>query len=415
MLSSNTLNLRRLLRLRTVSLLAQGAVIWLAVASLHMALPLAPLALILAGLAALTALAWRRLGSARPVSDGELFMQLVVDVAALTAALYLTGGWTNPLVLLYFLPITIAAAALPSGYTWSVAGLTAACYTLLVFRNVPLPHAHTHGDFGLHVTGMWIGFVLSAGLIAFFVARMGQALREQDRMLAELRENELRNERLLALASLAAGAAHELGTPLATLAVLVGELERDAQAPGGMLRIMRTQISRCKEILSTLTAAGGQRRAESGSRVALDEYLQDLFSRWREMRPGIYAEVRLRGTCPAPQIVADETLGQAILNVLNNAADASPDNVEVEASWNNELLSVAVSDRGAGFAAPPAQQDAAATSFGTKDPAQGLGLGLFLTQATLQRLNGALRLANRPDGGARCSLTLPLQPLRVPA
>lgn len=416
-LSTSAVNLRRLVVLRSIAISAQVLTVLVSVYGLAMPLPLAPLGTVIAALACLNFLTVWRLRSARAVSERELLGQLLLDVAALTAILYFSGGSTNPFVLLYLMPITLAAAALPGIYTWIMAGVTVVCYSVLMGAYVPLPHVHsTHGTaFDLHVFGMWLGFVLSAGLIAYFVVRMGDTLRERDRALAALRESALRNERILALGTLAAGAAHELGTPLSTMAVVVKELEHEFTArdqAAEPLRILGAQIVRCKEILGTLSASAGQARAESGRSLALDTYLEEIVARWGVTRPGVQARVRWEGPQPVPRIVAEQTLSQAITSLLNNAADASPDAIEVEGRWNEHELRLDVRDRGAGLT-PTVRERAGKTVFTTKAEGQGLGLGLFLVHATIRRFGGAVELYDREGGGACTRLTLPLANLTL--
>jgi two-component system sensor histidine kinase RegB len=355
---------------------------------------------------------------------------LLLDVASLTALFYFSGGSTNPFVMLYLLPLAIAAAALPAGYVWGMAGVTTACYTALLAWHVPLPHsgqAHD-ADFGMHVLGMWLGFVLSAALIAWFAVKMAATVRERDRTLAALRENALRHERVLALGTLATGAAHELGTPLSTMAVLVKDIEPEQGISADKLGILRTQIARCKEILASLSAAAGQVRAESGQSLALDDWLRDLTERWLTLRPGVNARRHFEGTQPAPRVVAELTLAQAITNILNNAADASPDSVEIDARWNADELVLEIADRGAGLA-PEVQasigapfladgNEARAAGLGWPEcgfttKSDGLGLGLFLAYTTLNRFGGDVRLMQRDGGGVLCRLTLPLATLKV--
>jgi two-component system sensor histidine kinase RegB len=348
-----------------------------------------------------------------PVREGELFAQLVVDVAALTGLLYFSGGATNPFVTLYLLPLAFAAAALSAAYTWAMAALATACYTLLFFHHVPLPSSHAH-DFGLHVLGMWLGFVLSAALIAGFAARMSATLRDRDRLAAQMREQQLRNERVLALGTLAAGAAHELGTPLSTLAVLAKDLAPDRPVSREKLAILRSQIERCKEIIGSLSASAGAARAEGGASTALDRWLGELVRKWQAMRPGLTVSARFAGDEPAPRIVADQTLAQAITNILNNAADASPHSVEIDGRWSGGQLVLEIADRGPGLA-PEVQGTIGEALISTKDPGQGLGLGLFLAYTTLSRFGGEVRILNRDGGGALCRITLPLDALRVHA
>lgn len=420
------INLRRLVVLRTLTLTGQALAVWVAVQSLRMWLPLKPLVLILAGMAVVNLLTWLRLTRTWPVRDGELFAQLTLDVLALTGLLYYTGGSTNPFAPLYLLPLTLTAAALPRAWTWFMVGLTVTCYTALLFVYVPLPGAHAvHGDeFQTHVVGMWLGFLLSAVLIATFAVRMAATLRERDRLAAAMREQELKHERVLALGTLATGAAHELGTPLSTLAVLLKDISPGKPVDDETLSILRAQVARSKDILNSLSASAGAVRAEAGAPCALDAWLEELVRGWQARRPGARARLQLDGTQPAPRIVAEQTLAQAIVNILNNAADASPDDVEVNGRWSTDALTLEIADRGAGLApevesaigepfiadateARAAGQGWPVCGFSTKE--EGLGLGLFLAYTTLNRFGGTVRLLKREGGGTLCRLTLPLK------
>jgi two-component system sensor histidine kinase RegB len=242
----------------------------------------------------------------------------------------------------------------------------------------------------------------------------------------------LRNERVLALGTLAAGAAHELGTPLSTLAVLSKDLAPGQALSADKLAILRGQIERCKEILGSLSASAGAARAEGGASEALDRWLGELVRKWLAMRPGLTVSTRFAGDEPAPRIVADQTLAQAITNILNNAADASPHSVEVDGRWNGGRLVLEIADRGPGLApevqgsvgeavvadgteARAAGQGWPVCGLSTKDPGQGLGLGLFLAYTTLNRFGGEVRILNREGGGTLCRITLPFDALRVDA
>ncbi len=402
------INLRRLVVLRTLTLSGQALAVWVAVQSLHMWLPLKPLVLILAAMAVLNLLTWLRLARAWPVRDGELFAQLTFDVLALTGLLYYTGGSTNPFAPLYLLPITLTAAALPRTHTWFMVGLAVACYTALLFVYVPLPGAHAmHGDeFQMHVVGMWLGFLISAALIATFAVRMAATLRERDRLAAAMREQALKHERVLALGTLATGAAHELGTPLSTLAVLLKDIAPHKPVDDETLSVLRAQVARSKEILASLSASAGAVRAEAGAPQALDRWLETLVRGWQARRPGVPPRLQLDGPPPAPRIVAEQTLAQAIVNILNNAADASPSDVEVNGRWTTNELVLEIADRGTGLA-PEVEQRAGEPFITTKE--EGLGLGLFLAYATLNRFGGTVRLLRREGGGTLCRLTLPLK------
>jgi two-component system sensor histidine kinase RegB len=405
-------NLRRLLLVRAITVAGLLLTLAFATLRLRMALPAGALLTIL-GLMVFVSLAtlWR-LARPWPVRDGELFIQLLLDVAALTALFYLSGGSTNPFVMLYLLPLAFTAAALPGRWVWWMAAVAVGCYGVLFVWHVPLAgSAHAHDtEFGVHVFGMWLGFVLSAGLIAGFSVRMSASLRERDRALGALREQALRQERVVALGTLATGAAHELGTPLSTLAVLAKDIAPGEALSAEKLSILRAQIARCKEILASLSAAAGQVRAESGQRLALDQFLRELIGRWQSMRPGVETRVHLDGVPPAPVIVAEQTLAQAITNILNNAADASPGHVEVDARWTDDELTLEIADRGPGLA--PGLASVAGTPFVTTK-SDGLGLGLFLAYTTLSRFGGEVRLFDRDGGGVRCRLRLPLAALKL--
>ena len=425
---SSVLNLQRLVMLRGVFIAGQVLAVWVASNALDMSLSLLAIGVIIATYAMLNALTWWRLRLPLTVVDAELFGHLLLDVAVLTGLLYLAGGSENPFVSLLLLPLTIAVTALPGRYSWAMAVITVACYSSLMIFYTPLLHtsmAHVAGDFALHVLGMWFNFVLSVGLITYFVMRMGNTLRERDHALAQARENTLRDERLVALGTLATGAAHELGTPLATMAILTREMEQEfANTPDvrNKLIVLREQVMRCKNILSTMAASAGQVRAESGQRFALDDYLQNILHQWQAIRPTVIVQYHAHGTRPAPPIVGDQTLSQAIINILNNAADASPDQVTIDAQWNANELRMEICDRGTGLT-PITQARAGQMLFTTKMSDQigadigvgGLGLGLFLAHATLGRFGGSVQLRSREGGGACTVVILPLAPLMAGA
>ena len=407
--SSAAINLQRLVAYRYLVL--AGLVIGVAVAIFRkFTLPFGPLLVVIAIFAALNLVTWLRLRwLERPVSEQELFLHLFSDVLILAALLYFTGGSTNPFVSLFLLPLTLAAAALPGRYTWAIAVSALLCYSLLMVWYFPLPHRHGI-NFNMHVVGMWFGFVLSAILISYFAVKMSATLRERERALAQAREDALRDERLVALGTMAAGAAHELGTPLATMAVLAKDLESECVATPDLaepFQVLRSQIARCKEILSQLAISAGQMRAEGGRDQALDQYLLRIVEQWQNGRPAVVVRRNWEGTQPPPRIIADQTLTQAITNILNNAADASEQAVEVSGHWDERELRLEICDRGDGVSAAAASH-AGEPFFTTKPPGQGLGLGLFLAQSTIKRLGGSLDLFNRREGGACTRIVLPL-------
>jgi two-component system, sensor histidine kinase RegB len=404
-------NLQRLFLLRNIVIAAQCMTFALAHWVLNMQLPWAEMVAVTVMLAVLNLATWIRLRRKWPVSSIEFFAQLLVDVFALSALLYFSGGSTNPFISLYLLPLTIAAAALPWAYTWVMAAVTISCYTLMLFYYLPLPHDHEehNSEFNLHVSGMWLAFVLSTMLIAWFVVKMGISIRERDKDLALAREQALRNEQIIALGTLAAGAAHELGTPLATMAVVTGELQdeyKENREFQDNIRILRDQITQCKHTLTQLLADAGQARAEEGSGQAVDSFLRQVLDKWQLMRPSVQFTYRGSGVEPAPQILNTQLLSQSILNLLNNAADASLKHIEIEVSWNYQELHLQILDYGDGLTGEAVQR-AGQPFFTSKASGQGFGIGLFLANANIERFGGRVRLTNRV-GGACTQVTLPL-------
>ena len=403
--------LRRLFVLRLYAIAGQLLVILGVNYGLHIALPLLPMLAVIALSGLLNLVTWVRLRQPWPATALEFMAHLLVDVMALTVLLFYSGGSTNPFVSLYLLPIIIAAITLPALYAWGLTLASVAAYSLLLLFYLPLNMPHNAMAFNLHVVGMWINFIVSAVLIAFFVSRMAASIRSRDQALAQARENNLRDEQIVALGSLAAGAAHELSTPLATMAVVTGELQREYggnPALADSLQILRQQVAVCKTILTQLTTEGGATRAEGGRLQAVDAYLDELVERWQLMRPSVRLNTQWHGVRQAPQIVADATLDQALLNLFNNAADSGSARVDLVADWHSSTLNLEILDRGTGFD-QAAMQRAGEVFFTTRQAQGGLGLGLFLANATLERLGGSVRMLPRDGGGARVVVSLPLQ------
>jgi two-component system sensor histidine kinase RegB len=410
-------NLRRIFVLRNV-VIAFLSLTALALVYFDIPLELRPIFASVGLMLLLNAWTWRRLRRTDRVSDGELFAQLLGDIAALTLLFYFTGGYSNPLVWMYLLPLAVAAAALPAQYAWLMAGLTTACYSALVFFHVPLSHLHVHYREGLgldtHLAGMWLGFTVSAALVAGFISRIGQNLRESDRLIADARERVLESERMLALGALAAATAHELGTPLTTMAVLAGEMNDEYNGHPGLasdLVLLRQQIARCKEILSSLTASAGDMRGAGASSVALDTFLDEILQRWRDTRPALQFDCRLQSATPAPRIAADRTLGQALVNLLDNAADASPERIEMSGGWDGAELRLDIRDFGSGFTPEIAAR--AGTPFFTTKQEDGMGIGLYLARMIIGRHHGGVVLENHPQGGTLTRIRLPLAGLVI--
>lgn len=402
------------LLLRTIAFWGHALILWLLTRQLDQSFPLTSVGLILILLGIFTFMSWLWAKQKTAISDKFVFLQLLMDIFCLTILLYLTGGSSNPFVSLFMLPVTFAAAMLRTLYIWVIAVTAIGCYSLLMYYHQPMMIWQHHGQgFTLHVWGMWCGFLLSAGLVAYFVTRIGNSLRARDLLLAEAREKALESEKMVALGALAAGTAHELGTPLGTIAILSKDLEKAYQEDPRLSRklgLLRGQVNRCKEILSRMASSVGQSQADSGKRLQLDHWLRQTLEEWLLTRPDVVAESDFSGPRPAPEVIADRAVTQAILNILNNAADASNDLIIVEAHWDQDQLELKVHDKGAGIPAILEDKIGVEPFISTKSAGKGLGLGLYLAKSTLAKLGGDLRLFNRPGiNGVTASISLPLK------
>lgn len=350
-----------------------------------------------------------------PINDLEFLGHLLLDILGLSILLYLTGGANNPFVSYYLVPITIAAAILPWKYTWVLAALSLFCYSLLLFFYLPLPAIMAmdmggESQFpGLHIIGMWLNFLVSAGLITYFVVKMAATLREQQNRLTRYREDNLRDEKILAVATQAAGTAHELGTPLNTVTVLVKEMALEHSENVDLsqqLGIIEQQIKRCKNSLRELVNQADLREAGKAKTLALQDFIHLLMNQWQLIRPEIKLTLNISVTETAPTITADATLQQAIINILNNAADASPEGIDVEVQWDSASWTLKVRDYGEGISDELADQLGSGIITTKED---GLGVGLVLSQASINRLNGTVKLYQHVEQGSVTEIRLPLQ------
>lgn len=403
--------LRRLVALRWWLLAGAAGAVLATPPMLAIPLPVFPMLVVAALMAGFNVLALRRVRGGDPVSQPELFGQLCVDLAALAAMLFLSGGAANPVISLLLVPVAVAALSLSGGFVAATAALAVAFYSLLMWNFVPLAIADAGRATRLHLAGMWLTFVVSAIMIAWFVVRMTTAVRERDAQLAEAREQALRDERVVALGALAAGAAHELGTPLATMAVIAEELERgthegnlDAEAHAD-LGILRQQIDVCKGIITGLSERAGAGRGEEARSLAADLWLLALRDRWHTLRPHARSRLEVAGPQPAPAVIVETTLEQGLLNLFNNAANAGWGEVSISGEWNDGQLVIEVRDDGPGFPA-----DVLERAGREPLPAHGggIGIGLFLAHVAIGRVGGRLILGNPPEGGglARVELSL---------
>jgi two-component system sensor histidine kinase RegB len=410
-------NMLQLIELRWIAVIGQVTTIAAAILVFDVHLPLVQMLEVLACLIAFNIASHLRWHEHRPVTNNELFLALLVDVASLTMQLYLAGGTTNPFAFLYLLQVILSAVLLEAWSTWTIVAITLACLAgLSVFaRPLPLPFDHARGISSLYVQGMLICFVLNAALLVVFISRISTTLRGKAAQLADLRQRAAEEEHIVRMGLLASGAAHELGTPLATLSVILGDWKRMRefkQNPDLIEEIteMQAQLKRCKSIVSGILLSAGEARGESAVRTTIRTFMDELVEEWQVSRPvREFAYVnRIGHDLP---VAFDSALKQMIDNVLDNALEASPDWVGLEASVEDGTLLLSVTDRGPGFL--PSMLAQFGKPYQSSKGRPGGGLGLFLVVNVARTLGGQVAASNRPQGGAEVRLTLPLKAIAL--
>lgn len=404
-----------LVRLRWGSVAGQVAIIFGARQLAHLDLPMGTL-LGLAALMALSNLAlalWLR-RARRPISAAWTGSILAFDMLQLTLLLYASGGAANPFSVFYLVQITAAAATLGSRWTWFLTALGVSGYAALFALPAQLPSGdmdHGAHQFGRHLRAMWVALTLAAALTAFFVTRLTTGLARRDREIAAMREDAAGRERLSALTTLAAGAAHELATPLTTVAVVAGELERAAAAGalGGRIqddiRLVRAEVARCREILDEMMAGSGDAAGEMPTTFRGGELVREITGRL-EARQAARIRCSVEGD-DAPLFLPRRALGRVISSLLQNALDAAPNELPIDLHVSvGQRLHVVVRDEGGGM---PEDVLSRATEpfFTTKPQGHGLGLGLFLARSFAEQLGGHLAIESTPGHGTTARLDLP--------
>lgn len=329
--------------------------------------------------------------------DGVLF-GLVIDVIALATLLASGGGSSSPYCVVLLVQVTVAAVALRGMRLWSVVALAIGAYAALFAFADP-----GHASLAEHLREMFLAFTLTAISIAFAVGRLAVEL-ERARARADA------SSRVMGMTTLAAGAAHELSTPLATIKTVVGELERELRAREDLghvredLLLVRAEVERSRAILDQLSIAAGELRGEAPTSVSLSS-LRDAVAGWPEAM-----RARVRWDLPdASARIPARAIAQALGALVKNAIDASPadGDVEVRASLRRDRLALSVSDRGAGMSAETLAR-VGEPFFTTKDPGHGMGLGLFLVKALAAHLGGELAIDSSPGRGTTVTLELPV-------
>lgn len=408
-------NLFLLVQLRWLAVIGQVLTIAIVQWGFGIELPLTRMAAVIVLLIGLNVLGIDRYRRRVDVSHTELLLALLLDVGALTMQLYLSGGAANPFISLYLLQVALGAILLPARAAWLLVLVTAGCFLLLTQFYLPIfqEHLGTHDFLRLHIAGMFVCLALSSVLLVIFIIRISRNLRSRDAHVARLRQQAAEEDHIVRMGLLASGAAHELGTPLATLSVILNDWQHMPELAANselMHEIfeMQGQVERCKSIVTGILMSSGEVRGEGTLRATVNSFMDELVAEWRDTRsPAHLHYVNSFGDDEA--IVSDAALRQVLFNLFDNALEASPQFVEVEVARADNEVVITVRDQGAGFA--PEMLSALGKPYQSTKGKPGGGLGLFLVVNVIRKLGGTVVASNAPSGGAVVSLRLPLAAL----
>ena len=350
------------------------------------------------------------------VTDSAIAVVMLLDVVVLTVLLDLTGGVSNPFTTLYLVNVALGAVLLPPRWSWVLMAATLLCYGgLFVHESLVGRSHHVHimitsqDAMDAHLRGTWVAGALASIFVVFFVQRVSLALAQRDRELEQARLLASRREKLASLATLAAGAAHELGTPLGTIAIVAKELQRALACDGRAevckdLQLVREQVARCREILNRMSAHAGEPAGEPLERIGGADWVQAALD-------GLPAAERVTIEEIAPEaavIGPPRALADALRGMLKNGIQASPPDTRVALSVvaGGGRVRAVVRDRGPGMSEEILAR-VGEPFFTTKGPGDGMGLGLFLTRALAEQLDGEFHISSRSGHGTEAWIELP--------
>ncbi|MBX3478679.1 MAG: HAMP domain-containing histidine kinase, partial [Brevundimonas sp.] len=383
-------NMRLLVQLRWIAVGGQLLTILAVHFGLGLPLPMAPMLAVVAVLAVVNPVV-RRISYSRPIGQEAILAALLLDVAALAIQLYFSGGAANPFISLFLLQLVLGAILLEPPLVAILGVAMAAAFVGLSIDSVPLTYPpHLSGAVPrLQAFGAWLGFVMTGGLLVVFVERVIHNLRARDAYLAELSQRAAEEEGIVRMGLLASGAAHELGTPLSSLSVVLNDwsrmprLARDPELAGELAEMQR-EVGRCKTIVGDILHSVGNPRGEELALIEADDLLGAVAANWRAVHPAIPL-IHDGGGLDGAAVVAEPALPQVIASLLENAAEVSPGAVYLSGGITADGLEIRVADDGPGFA--PDTLAAVGRPYQSTKGA-GRGLGLFLAAALARRLGG---------------------------
>lgn len=424
-------------KLRWVAAIGQLATVGVVAMALGVATPVAPLLwLIGVTLISNSLFSWWAVRARVRATPGGVWVAvlgflMLLDLVVLTAMLALTGGITNPFVVFYFVNLALSGVVLPARWAWPLSLLAIAAFTLLMYWHEPIPilqeqdrlnslsaiweSGSDHAPVALY--GSWIAFATSALVIVHFATRLTDELQTSNRLRRQAERLRARSEKLEALGTLAAGAAHELSTPLSTIAVVVAEVRRQIERSGidlpetaDDLELVRRELDRCRTILDRMATDSGQAKAGAPELLTAEQVMDETLN---ELPAGERVETDWTEGSRALTLHAPRTaLAQALRALIQNALDATDEvdptaPVRVRIDRLSDTLRLRIEDRGPGMPGDILER-ASEPFFTTKAPGSGMGLGLFLARSVVERLGGSLRLESKSGQGTSVIVVLPL-------
>ncbi len=355
---------------------------------------------------------------------------MLLDLVVLFSLLYYTGGHANPFSLFYFVNLALAGMLLPAGRAWLLNAVTILSFAALFVFHEPLPELQRPetlrkvgqlSDITLAQVGMIVAFATCSSVIVYFVTRLTSEVKVRDQALRQSQMRQARSEKWEALGTLSAGAAHELATPLTTIAIVSKEMERELQGQGvsgqalADVEVIRKEVHRCRAILDRMSIDAGHATAEAMVILNAEELIESAMNELSlpADRVQISIDRQARDCCI---LVPLQSVSQALRGVLQNALDASPEQpVTLGVTRDRAHLRIAICDRGEGMTAEVLQR-ADEPFFTTKEAGKGMGLGRFLARAVFERLGGSFETESTPGVGTSVFVRVPLSEVasRVP-
>ncbi len=403
--------------LRTAIILLQISAVYIAVKFIALPLPLTQISHpIILSVVFNTFLIWRLI-KGYETSEAEIFINLAFDCLVLGLLVFYSGGINNPFISLLLIPLAIAATVVSLKYVIALVALSLSIYGFIMnehFYNPELYHRMGH-DFELHVFGMWLNFILSAFIILIFVKKIASQARKAQQELAESEQKQIRDEYIISLGTLAAGTAHEISTPLSNIGMMADELHEnpeDTQLVKQFSGSIKQQQQHCVKQLDILRNAADQSKYNLTETTSILDYLAKLTSQWKALRPEMVLNDEFSGI-ENFEVSMDQTISHAILNLLNNAADASLSNGINSISMTSEIIKNAfyihIDDHGPGLSKNFKEKTDGAV-FSSKP--KGFGIGLLLSHSSLSRYDGSVKLQQTEDG-VRSTICIPLYKIRT--